>query len=106
MHEELGIDVDSIIVKILPHPFRNQTSAHQPSNSMHQNGYTDFYADSMMQQRRRHHSADRRYADQNGTLKISVSEDQYNRGIDYGDAPLKPYRGDIIYTEPGRTSEL
>ncbi len=100
MHKELGVNVDSLIVKILPYHFRNQTSAHHPSHSMYQNGY----ADNMMQRRARSHSADtRRYADQNGTLKISVSEDQYNRGIDYGDAPLKPYRGDIIYTEPGRT---
>ena len=40
--------------------------------------------------------------DYNGTLQISVDHDQQHGGpSNYGDAPLRPSTGDVIYTQPG-----
>ena len=40
--------------------------------------------------------------DYSGTLEISVDEDQYSNPSNYGDAPLRPSTGDVIYTQPGK----
>ena len=40
--------------------------------------------------------------DYSGTLQISVDEDQYSNPGNYGDAPLRPSMGDVIYTQPGK----
>ena len=39
--------------------------------------------------------------DNNGTLQISVDKQQFGGTGDYGDAPLRPYTGDVIYSQPG-----
>ena len=39
--------------------------------------------------------------DNTGTLQISVDEQKFGGTGDYGDAPLRPYTGDVIYSQPG-----
>ena len=139
----------------------------QPSNTLHQNGYAEYYADNMMTTRQVHTSyhansnsgyhsnptistsypsnnsgnpgmsptpnisvmylnkkdnlannpnvartyvdpghanpgIKRTIQDYSGTLEISVDEDQCSNPSNYGDAPLRPSTGDVIYTQPGK----
>lgn len=43
----------------------------------------------------------RTFRDNSGTLQIRVDGQHYGSSSDYGDLPLRPSTGDVIYSQPG-----